>query len=365
MPEHPESGVEIESVADLDAALAAGIAPARLRLQDLDLRGYHGFDARRDLAELVVLGGALSPALDAHLRAHGAIIFPDHPDATPIRPYRSRLYTAGELYADLAQGYSATPDARANQWYRGSQAHPDVYSALLQAIHDDSVSDALAEFVADRAVVGVMGGHAVRRGSAGYDAAAHLGFELAERGYLVTTGGGPGAMEAANLGAAAPSMHALAEALATVAQVPDFAPDIGAWARCGLAAARLLGPAPQRPRSLGIPTWFYGHEPPNVFAQGIAKYFSNAIREDWLLAHASAGVIVLPGAAGTVQEVFQFATRAYYASDLPPPLILVGVHHWTQNLPVWPLVQALGAGRPMGQRVALVETPSEAVELLA
>ncbi|MGB4836454.1 MAG: LOG family protein, partial [Nostocoides sp.] len=126
-----------------------------------------------------------------------------------------------------------------------------------------------------------------------------------------------------------------------------------------------LGPAPQRPRSLGIPTWFYGHEPPNVFAQGIAKYFSNAIREDWLLAHASAGVIVLPGAAGTVQEVFQFATRAYYASDLPPPLILVGVHHWTQNLPVWPLVQALGAGRPMGQRVALVETPSEAVELLA
>ena len=36
-----------------------------------------------------------------------------------------------------------------------------------------------------------------------------------------------------------------------------------------------------------------------------------------------------------------------------------------ENLPVWPLVQALGAGRPMGQRVALVETPSEAVELLA
>jgi len=29
-----------------------------------------------------------------------------------------------------------------------------------------------------------------------------------------------------------------------------------------------------------IPTWFYGHEPPDVFASAIAKYFSNALRED-------------------------------------------------------------------------------------
>ena len=32
--------------------------------------------------------------------------------------------------------------------------------------------------------------------------------------------------------------------------------------------------------SLGVPTWFYGHEPPNLFATRIAKFFTNALRED-------------------------------------------------------------------------------------
>jgi hypothetical protein len=153
----PPPGLEIESVAELDAALTAGIEPRRLRLQDLDLRDYHGLDARTDLAELVVLGGRLSPGLDAHLRAQGAILFPDDPNAAPIRPYRAHLYSADELYAALPQGYSATPDAVTYAWYQNSREHPDVFAALLQAIHDDSISDALAEFVHDRAVVGVMG----------------------------------------------------------------------------------------------------------------------------------------------------------------------------------------------------------------
>ena len=45
------------------------------------------------------------------------------------------------------------------------------------------------------------------------------------------------------------------------------------------------------------PTWFYGHEPPNVFADHVAKYFRNAIREDVLLQVCDAGIVFLPGAA--------------------------------------------------------------------
>ena len=53
-------------------------------------------------------------------------------------------------------------------------------------------------------------------------------------------------------------------------------------------------------RSLGIPTWFYGHEPPNVFCDGIGKYFSNAIREDahWMRKSCRARSRVRPLAAG-------------------------------------------------------------------
>nr|WP_238449112.1 hypothetical protein [Micromonospora sp. 4G55] len=46
-----------------------------------------------------------------------------------------------------------------------------------------------------------MGGHAVPRGSVPYRMAAVLGWELARADRLVVTGGGPGVMEAANLGA--------------------------------------------------------------------------------------------------------------------------------------------------------------------
>jgi predicted Rossmann-fold nucleotide-binding protein len=120
-------------------------------------------------------------------------------------------------------------------------------------------------------------------------------------------------------------------------------------------------------RSLGVPTWFYGHEPPNVFAEGIAKYFSNAVREDGLLARSNAGVLVMPGAAGTVQEIFQLATRLYYAGPdvTPPPLVLIGVDHWVDTLPVWPLLRALGQGRGMADRLHLVDDAQEAAAIVS
>jgi predicted Rossmann-fold nucleotide-binding protein len=124
----------------------------------------------------------------------------------------------------------------------------------------------------------------------------------------------------------------------------------------------------QRPvTSIGIPTWFYGHEPPNVFCDAIAKYFSNAVREDGLLARCTAGLVVLPGAAGTVQEVFQAATRLYYAGEAAPlpPMVLVGREHWTTTVPAWQTLSALGAGRDMELAVHLVDDPDEAVSLLA
>ncbi len=66
-------------------------------------------------------------------------------------------------------------------------------------------------------------------------------------------------------------------------------------------------------KSVGIPTWLYGHEPPAVFATHIAKYFANSIREDGLLAIANHGVIFAPGSAGTTQEIFQDAAQNHYA----------------------------------------------------
>lgn len=350
----------------LGARLAAGAPLGGLRLQDLDLAAVERrLLARADLDGLVVLGGQLSPRLRTHLIAHGAVVFPEAPDA-PVEVYRSALYTADELYAGLDGGYAATPDARAHAWSRDAVLTHDAYATLLRAVHDDSVTDALDEWIAGAPVVGVMGGHAADRGTPAYAAAAQLGHGLARAGFVVATGGGPGAMEAANLGALAPSDAALADAVARLAAVPSFRPDIEAWARLAFAVRAGLPPV-ERPRSLGIPTWYYGHEPPNVFADGIAKYFSNALREDGLLARSTAGVVVAAGAAGTVQEIFQFAARLYYAApDGPvPPLVLLGRAHWTRTLPVVPLLAALGRGRTMAGAVHVVDSLAEAVAVLA
>ena len=117
---------------------------------------------------------------------------------------------------------------------------------------------------------------------------------------------------------------------------------------------------------MGIPTWFYGHEPPNVFCDGIGKYFSNAVREDGLLARSTAGLVVLEGAAGTVQEIFQAVTPLFYAAPGArlAPLVLVGQEYWADTVPVWPAVRALGQGRPFGQAVHLVDCIEEAAAIV-
>jgi len=367
--------MEIESLAALDDHLDEDTSLSGLRVQGLDLSDYgQRFAERHDLTGLVVLGGVVPPEVADVLLARGAIIFPGVADA-PVDPWRG-LYLPEQLYEGLEHGYDSTPDARAYRWFVDAHLRTDAYCTLVRAIHDDTVTDELDEFVEGRSVVGVMGGHATRRGTDRYAAAARLGHVLAEEGHLVTTGGGPGAMEAANLGALCPDTASLRRALARLAAVPAFVPDVTSWARLGLDVRRdLVGDETGLPtetlgptaRSLGIPTWYYGHEPPNVFCDAVAKYFSNALREDGLLARCNAGVIVLDGAAGTVQEIFQAVTPLYYArGDGPlPPLVLVGVRHWTEVVPVWPALQALAAGRPMETAVRLVDTIDDAVPLVS
>jgi predicted Rossmann-fold nucleotide-binding protein len=115
-----------------------------------------------------------------------------------------------------------------------------------------------------------------------------------------------------------------------------------------------------------VPTWYYGHEPPNALASAIAKYFKNAIREDVLLQVCRAGVVFLPGRAGTVQEVFQDACENYYAAgDHVAPMVLVGREYWTDELPAWPLLRRLAEERAMADHVHLVDDLDEVAGVLA
>ncbi|MEG8281068.1 LOG family protein [Streptomyces sp. AHA2] len=354
---------EIETLEEFDATVSARGTLAGYRVQAVDLTDRTRELLGTDTAGAVFLGCAMREDAAAKVRADGALVFPPVP-GLPFDPYRGLLYSPEELFASLADGYGATPDALAYAWFQRTKADRDIHASMLRAVHDDSVSDALDELLTGARVVGVMGGHAMARGTESYAGAARLGRELARAGFTVATGGGPGAMEAANLGAyAAPYDDGmLTEALELLAGAPRFTPSVTRWAG---AAFEVRSRWPRGGRSVGIPTWFYGHEPPNAFASHIAKYFSNATREDGLLARCDAGVVFLPGAAGTLQEIFDNATPNYYESrGEPTPMVLVDRDHWTRRLPAWPLLCTLAEGRSMEARIALVDRIEEAPDAL-
>jgi predicted Rossmann-fold nucleotide-binding protein len=277
---------------------------------------------------------------------------------SPVDCERTGLYTADELYDSAA--YAGSLDGRAYDWSR-RPVTPD--GALAMVLHDNAIDRALATWVEGRPLVGVMGGHAVSRGQEAYAAAARLGHLLGAT-HVVATGGGPGAMEAANLGArlARLPVEALDEACGLLSGVPSFRPSIDDWVT---SAREVLTRFPASNASLGVPTWFYGHEPPNLFATAIAKYFRNALREAILLQICGAGIVFLEGAGGTVQEIFQDACENYYAAEADvAPMVLVGRRYWTDTLPAWPLLQALAKGRPMESHIHLVDTVDEASSVI-
>lgn len=254
----------------------------------------------------------------------------------PYDPTPAGLYEQSDLYPDFSiTGFVECVDQVIYRRARVSGGPPIApVEELAQRLHDHGITTALNEFRQSRTLVGVMGGHALARGSQGYNQAVALGRSLALEGYCVTTGGGPGAMEAANLGAATCNLAQadVDECVAQLATVPDFSSEPDAFVTVSLEIVARLG---EMTENLSVPTWFYGHEPSNPFATHVAKYFSNSEREDGLLAIALGGIVFVRGGPGTFQEVFQDAAQNAYRTYGPPsPMVFLdppGESGWWQG----------------------------------
>jgi len=370
---------ELESIEALEAHLAVRGDLRCVAVQGLELTPLA--DRLMEVAAegAVFLGCHMSEALLDHLMDEGAVVFPRLP-SLPYRPYRPSLYTVDELLegyepTDPESLWRATLDARIFMHYdrhHRKDGPTPVVEALAERLHDHAIDDALAGLLHNggepRRVVGVMGGHGLSRADPAYESVVRIGRGLARRGYLVATGGGPGAMEAANLGAWLAPMadEALAEAVSSLRRAPGYR-DVG-WLDAALSVRRSLalgGEGGGGGESLAIPTWFYGHEPTNVFSRHVAKYFSNSLREDGLLAIATYGVIYAPGSAGTIQEIFMDAAQNHYGTfKVVSPMVFLGREFWTNEKPVYPLLKSLSAEQQYGRLLALEDDPEAVVDFV-
>ena len=291
----------------------------------------------------------------------------------PYKVFPRRLYDAKSLYLHYKPDYPETfhtcyDTIVYNRYVAQGKESTDIKETLCRVLHDHSIGNALDQFVAEydeKDVVAVMGGHAVQRTDPYFRQIAEISKQLTEAGKLMVSGGGPGAMEAVHLGAwmAGRSEAELEDAFVHLEAAPTFR-DTG-WLTL---AWEVMDKYPRDPQyhSLGIPTWFYGHEPATPFASEIAKFFDNSLRENYIISIPKGGIIYTPGSAGTFQEIFQDAAQNHYETlGYASPMVFLGKRYYTEETPIYPLLTDLQErGKYRNLLLSITDETSEVIRYL-
>ncbi len=135
--------------------------------------------------------------------------------------------------------------------------------------------------------IGVFGSARTATDHPSYAMAEEVGRKLAEKGFAVITGGGPGAMEAANKGASQ-------------------------------AGGISVGLGIELPFESGLNEWV-----------DVGINFRYFFARKTMFVKYSQGFIVLPGGLGTLDETFEALTLAQTQKITTFPVVLIGTDYWS------------------------------------
>ena len=333
--------------------------------QYIDFRAVPDYALGHTFVDCCFFGCELCPGQQSLLR--DCLVLPRMGQV--FHAFNPNLYDAKSLYEGFdpadPESFSRTFDARVYADYLATGEHADDMRIMLaRTLHDHSIYDAMADFLKRHKptdVIGIMGGHGLKRAEEGYRKIVEISKALTEKGKLMVSGGGPGAMEATHLGAwmAGRSDAEVEDAIDILIRGKEK--DSFKWLQ---SAYEVMEKYPQdRYESLSIPTWLYGHEPSTPFATRIAKLFTNSVREDMILSVTLGGIIFTPGSAGTMQEIFQSAAKIHYDSDgIVGPMIFLGRDFFERIIPVYPFLQDLSErGKYKNFHLHITDSADEAI----
>jgi uncharacterized protein (TIGR00730 family) len=173
--------------------------------------------------------------------------------------------------------------------------------------------------------VSVFGSARTAPGSPEYRCAEQIGAGLAEAGYAVITGGGPGIMEAANKGAAS-------------------------------AGGVSVGLGIELPMEQGM----------NDYVEIGLEFRYFFVRKTVFVKYSQA-FVVLPGGFGTLDEMFEAVTLVQTGKITRFPIVLVGCDYW-KGLSSWITETMLASGKISAADAALItvtDDPAEVVRIIS
>lgn len=169
--------------------------------------------------------------------------------------------------------------------------------------------------------VSIFGSTRAKPGDEVYQKAERIGYLLAENGFSIMTGGGPGVMEAANKGASA-------------------------------AGGKSIG------LNIELPL----EQKPNLYANITLRFRYFFVRKVMFVKYAMA-YIILPGGFGTMDELFESITLIQTHKIKPFPVILVGSNYW-KGLLDWMKEVLLKEGKISPEDLDILQVIDEPEEIL-
>ena len=200
--------------------------------------------------------------------------------------FNRRMSSSSETETPALSTATAPPERTDEIFLEGPRWRLAEFFTLLRVMRDFLRGFRTLHFVGP--CVTVFGSSRIKREDPHYELARKMGAAIARLGFTVMTGGGPGIMEAANRGAK----------------------DVGG-------------------RSVGCTIELPSEQPANAYLDRCVRMHYFFVRKALLVKYSYA-FVVMPGGAGTLDELFEAATLIQTGKIKNFPIVIMGTDYWKE-----------------------------------